>query len=363
MIATSASKRHKGRARLSVAFILAHRFTLSAFAGVVDVLRLAADEGDRSRPRDCRWQVLSPTMEPIRASCGVPVYPDARPEDPRAFDYVVVVGGLLHELERLDRRHVAFLRAASAAGVPLVGVCTGAFALHAAGLMNGYRCCVSWFHRVDFLERFEGLEPVADQIFVEDRDRLTCAGGASAMHLAAHLVARHVGRATAEKALAILIVDETFPPDQPQPARTGPPPTSDPLVRRALNVLADHADERLSVDDLAARLGVGRRQLERRFAATLGEGPMAAARRQKLADVKHKLATTDKSVAAIAAATGYSDAAHLTRTFRAAEGETPLAFRRRAGGRGKPAVAQPSSPDDQGDGTAFASLSGRENAN
>ena len=84
-------------ARLDIGFILARRFTLCAFANFVDVLRLAADEGDRSRPILCSWRVLSPTMDPIASSCGVAVQPEERLGDPRRFDYLVVVGGLVDE--------------------------------------------------------------------------------------------------------------------------------------------------------------------------------------------------------------------------------------------------------------------------
>ena len=64
--------------RLNVAFLLADRFTLSAFANFVDVLRLAADEADRSRPILCGWKVLSATMDPVTSSCGVKVQPEVR---------------------------------------------------------------------------------------------------------------------------------------------------------------------------------------------------------------------------------------------------------------------------------------------
>ena len=99
---------------------------------------------------------------------------------------------------------------AAAAGVPLVGVCTGAFILHRAGLMHGYRACVSWFHHADFLERFDGLEPVSDQIFVVDRDRLTCSGGVSSAHLAAFSSSGTSARARAAKSLHIMIIDEAM---------------------------------------------------------------------------------------------------------------------------------------------------------
>ena len=84
----------ESRPRLNIAFVLARRFTLSAYANFVDVLRLAADEGDRSRPILCRWTILAADRTPIPASCGTRIEPDARPEDPRQFDYVVVIGGL-----------------------------------------------------------------------------------------------------------------------------------------------------------------------------------------------------------------------------------------------------------------------------
>jgi transcriptional regulator GlxA family with amidase domain len=202
--------------QLTVGIILARRFTLCALGNFVDVLRLAADEGDRSRPILCSWRVLSPTMEPIASSCGIVVQPDERLGDPMRFDYLVVVGGLVDEIENLHPETVHYLERAAAAGVPLVGVCTGTFALHRAGLMQGYRACVSWFHHEDFLERFDGLRPVSDQIFVVDRDRLTCSGGVSSAHLAAFIVERHLGRARASKSLHIMIIDAAAA-EEPQP--------------------------------------------------------------------------------------------------------------------------------------------------
>ncbi|MBJ3775478.1 GlxA family transcriptional regulator [Acuticoccus mangrovi] len=314
--------------RLSIAFLLTERFTLCAFANFVDVLRLAADEGDRSRPIRCRWRVLSATMAPVRSSCGVAVQPDARLGDPAAYDYVVVVGGLIGEDEGLDRESVAFLRRAAAAGVALVGVCTGAFVLHRAGLMQGYRCCVSWFHRDDFLDAFEGLEPVSDEIFVVDRDRLTCSGGVSSAHLAAHLVARHVDRAAAKKSLNIMIIEEAMAGERPQPGLPLELSTRDPLVRRALGMIHESLETPPTVARLAARLGVGRRKLERHFAEALGLSPQKAARLIRLARVKQRLATSDRSVTEIAAETGFCDVSHLVRAFRAAEGMTPDAWRR-----------------------------------
>lgn len=323
--------------RLRIGFILARRFTLCAFANFVDVLRLAADEGDRSRPILCRWKVLSPTMDPAQSSCGVLIQPEERLGDPTRFDYIVVVGGLIDEIERLHPDHVAFLRRAAEAGVPLVGVCTGTFILHRAGLMNGYRACVSWFHHDDFLNEFDGLTPVSDRIFVVDRDRLSCSGGVSSAHLAAFLVDRHIGGAAARKSLSIMIIDEAMGADRPQPGLPLDLSTKDPLVRRALLILQQTMDAPLTVEKLAERLEVSRRKLERHFAQALSMSPQVAGRKVRLAQARHLLQGSDRTISQIAAETGFCDVSHLIRAFRAESGTTPEAWRMARRGGAVPA--------------------------
>lgn len=316
--------------RLRVGFLLARRFTLSAFANFVDVLRLAADEGDRSRPIRCTWQVIAANRDPVRSSCGVAISADEKLGDPGRFDYIVVVGGLMDEIERMPPEHTAFLQRAAQLGVPLVGVCTGAFILHRAGLMQGYRCCVSWFHHDDFLEQFDGLRPVADRIFVVDRDRLTCSGGASSAHLAAFLVDRHIGRAAAQKSLHIMIIDEAMAADDPQPGLPLELKTQDPLVRRALLILQQNMEDPPSVADIADRLQVSRRKLERHFNDSLQITPSEAFLLIRLSQAKLLLARSDRNVSRIAVETGFCDASHLIRVFRDRMGVTPEVWRQSA---------------------------------
>ena len=321
--------------------MLARRFTLCAFANFVDVLRLSADEGDRSRPILCGWRVLSATMEPIVSSSGIAVQPEERLGDPSRFDYIVVVGGLIEGIEDLHPDYIRFLHRAAELKVPLVGVCTGAFILHRAGLMNGYRCCVSWFHRDDFLERFEGMEPVADQIFVVDRDRLTCSGGVSSAHLAAFLVDRHVGLARAQKSLHIMIIDEAETAEKPQPGIPLSLHCEDQLVRRALATMQQHIDTPLKIDAIASRLGSNRRQLERRFQSKVGRSPDSAYKLIRLGHAEFLLDHSDKPITAIAVECGYCDSSHFVRAFREYHDTTPAAYRSRTGRNGKAAVTLP----------------------
>jgi len=320
----------RSAARLSIGFILARRFTLCAFANFVDVLRLAADEGDRSRPIHCRWSVLSDRMRSAVSSCGVEVQPSERLGDPSRFDYIVVVGGLVDEIPNLDPAYLRYLRRAAEQNVPLVGVCTGAFILHRAGLMDGYRCCVSWFHHADFLEEFDGLTPVSDQIFVVDRDRITCSGGASSAHLAAHLVDKHVGRSQAHKSLRIMIIDEVQAAEKPQPGIPIDLETKDELVRKALLHMQQAVDIPLSIAALSRRLGLGRRQLERHFRAALSMTPMQAYKTIRLGHAEFLLKTTRSSLTDIAVETGFCDTSHFIKAFKKRNSVTPAAYRQMA---------------------------------
>ena len=316
--------------KLTVGFILTRKFTLCAFANFVDVLRLAADEGDRSRPIMCQWSVLSDTMDAVTSSCGVSVQPHERLGDPAKFDYIAVIGGLADGLETVSPAYKQYLHRASQAGVPLIGVCTGAFVLHRVGLLDGYKCCVSWFHHRDFLEQFDGLDPVSNQIFVVDRDRLTCSGGASSAHLAAYLVEKHIGRSQANKSLHIMIIDQALQAEKPQPGLPLSFSTDNPIVLRALLIMQQHIDMPISVAEIARRMGNSKRQLERHFRAALDTSPQAAFMGLRLALARHMLENGSKSVSEISVECGFCDSSHLSRMFRRRYGCAPQAVR--AGG-------------------------------
>ena len=327
--ATAARARKPSAAgpRLSVGFILARRFTLCAFANFVDVLRLAADEGDRSRPIMCEWSVLSDTMDAVPSSRGVNVQPNQRLGDPARFDYVVVVGGLLEEIPNISAAYTRFLARAASAGVRSSASYRGVRPPR-AGLMEGYRCCVSWSCDADFLEQFDGLSLVSDEIFVVDRDRLTCAGGASSAHLAAYLVEKHVGRAQASKSLHIMMIDDALRPEKPQPGIPLDPRTRDSDGAAGA---APHAAEhrRAAVGDRDRPTdGNSKRQLERHFRTALDTSPQAAFLGVRLSFARHLVESTDKSVAAIAVECGFCDASHLGRMFRRRFDRTPHEIRR-----------------------------------
>jgi transcriptional regulator GlxA family with amidase domain len=314
---------------LSVGFVLLHRFTLLPFAAFVDCLRLAADEGDRSRQLRCHWTFMTSVGQEAHSSCGATISPCQSYRNPTEFDYIVVIGGVQDGRDRPDSAALAYLRQAASAGVPLVGLCTGVFALIQAGVMKERRCCVSWYHHRDMVQRFPTIQPVADRLFVDDGDRLTCAGGAAAADLAAYLVERHLGKAWAMKSLNIMLLDEARKGAHPQPQPVVFGKIEDRLVRRAITVLEQHLGEAISMEALAERVGTSRRNLERRFRETLGVGPQKFARDLRLRYGVWLLHYTGKSITEIGERCGFADTAHFSRHFRSAFGMTPSEMRKR----------------------------------
>jgi transcriptional regulator GlxA family with amidase domain len=310
-------------ARLSVGFILARNFTLSAFSLFVDQLRLAADEGDRSRQILCRWSVMSELRTPVRASCGVQIAGTAELTDPESFDYIVVVGGLLHAGPQLDKATIAYLQQAAKQGVALVGLCTGSFILARAGLMANRKCCVSWYHCQDFAEEFPEIELVADRLFVADGDRITCAGGGGTADLATTLIERHVGRSIAQKSRHVLMLDRARAGSDAQPHPPMVEAVLDERVRRAMLLMEQNMTDPLPIAEIALRLRLSMRQLERLFRSAVGSGPTQFYRSLRLRYARWLLDNTSRQITDIAIDAGFADCAHFSRHFKSAYGFAP----------------------------------------
>ncbi|MCG8685108.1 MAG: GlxA family transcriptional regulator [Desulfobacterales bacterium] len=324
---------HKNNAKapgnLSIGFILVSDFTLIAFAGFVAVLRHAADEGDRSKQKLCKWTIMGETLDPIKSSSGVEIIPWEPFKDPKEFDYVVIVGGLLPEDNRYDIKILNYLRKADRAGVPIIGVCTGSFYMAEAGLMEGKKTCVHWYHYHDFINAFPDLIPVTDEIFIEDKKMITCPGGSSVTDLALFIIERDLGKERAIKCLRHLLLNWGRPQNHPQlPFNKEFATISDPRVRKAVFLMEQNMSEPLTVKDIADHVHISPRQVERLFKLHMNATPLSYFRKIRLLYGKWLIENSEASVAEIAYECGFSDASHFTRWFKNEFSVTPVSVRR-----------------------------------
>lgn len=313
--------------KLTVGFVLARSFTLSAFALFVDTLRLASDEQDRSGRVKADWEVLSNTRNLVTASCGIQVAPTSRLVDPTLFHYIVVVGGLLDVEEPVDRETIAYLKQAAVARVPLIGLCTGSFILAQAGLMKSHESCVSWLHVRQYQDRFPDHRVRCDRIFHLDRHRGSCAGGSGSADIAAALVRRYIGRESERNALEVLQIEKVRTERDIQPRRPFHEEFGDQRIKAALIAMEQHLDRKIPIAGLAALVNLSPRQLERLFKSKVGMTPSRAFDKVRMERAKTMLLQTDASTLDVALEVGIVNASHFARKFKQVHGRTPSQMR------------------------------------
>ncbi|WAI85636.1 MULTISPECIES: GlxA family transcriptional regulator [Achromobacter] len=330
---------------LNVGIVLMDQFTLAAFAGLVDVLRLAGDHGGRSRQIHTSWRVMSWDGKPRCASAGLTIdVADGLPADPAEFDYVAVCGGNDYHNGRMPEPLRDWLRLAAARRVRLLGICTGTFALAQAGVVGPRTVCVHWNVLDAFRERFPQTRAVVDRLFVDEGDLISCAGSTAAIDLALYLVARHCGRDKAQQAMRHMMLQGVRPGRVPQAHfRTDLSGIQDLRVRQAAHFIEQRIDNPPPLDAIARYVGVGRRQLERAFRLATGKSPMAFQRQLRLEYGSWLLLNNPCSITQIALDCGFADGAHFSRDFRAHFGLSPRQYQQ---ARGLLAVGQEGGAED-----------------
>jgi transcriptional regulator GlxA family with amidase domain len=336
---------NKNDIMLRMGFVLLPQFAMGALAAFTDLLGLL--DADTDAPGPCAWEVVADTLIPVRSASGIQVAPTDLLGDPLRFDYVVVVGGPLAPPAGYPAGLTAWIRQAAQGDRHLLGLCNGVFALAQAGALAEHRVCVAGDQYREFRRRFPAMAPeqvVVDRPLVLDRRRITCAGGAAVSDLAVRILRRHLPESDLRRALRGLQLEPAGSAHQVQPPPADLPADSPPALQRAALLIEQYAGQALPLDDLADRLGLSPRHLQRLFRQHLATTPQAYARRVRLRLAAWMLAYTEKSLSAIATDCGFADAAHMSRDFRAAHGQPPGAWRRQARTAAESEAPDPENP-------------------
>ncbi|MER7456375.1 helix-turn-helix domain-containing protein [Micromonospora sp. NPDC126480] len=220
------------------------------------------------------------------------------------------------------------VRAAHQAGARLVSLCTGAFVLAAAGVLDGLRATTHWAHTDALAARYPRVRVDPDVLYVDNGNVLASAGKAAAIDLCLHLIRRDHGSAVANAVARRLVVPPHRAGGQAQFVTTPVPARDDHPLGDLLPWAMERLDRPLTVEDLARRANMSSRNLARQFKAATGGTPLHWLATQRIRRAQELLENTDDSIDAIARAAGMGTATTLRRHFNRTVGVPPDAYRR-----------------------------------
>jgi transcriptional regulator GlxA family with amidase domain len=340
---TTAARKHNARAvpaaredfvapDVRVLILPLPEFTLLPFGGFLDKLRFSADDEDYSQQRYCRWDIAGLVQGSIRSSSGVEIAIQLTPQEVRwsDYDYLVVFGGRsAASTQRHARAYAPLVKAAARHGLTLVSIDNACFLLAALGLLDGHTVALHPRHAVEFETAFPRIPISATQLYLFDGKRVSCAGGSAAIDLAVELLVRHCGRARALKGLADMLVDEPresrhllkSQSDEPQVGR---------YAGRAISIMRKQLAGGSTVDEIAAAVGISRRQLDRLFLQQFEQTTQGYWQEMRLQHLRWRLINSTSSLSALADEIGAQDASHVGKLFKRRFGVSPGAFRKDA---------------------------------
>jgi AraC family transcriptional regulator, glycine betaine-responsive activator len=320
---------------LRFGFLLMPRYSLVAAACAIEALRLANQISDKPL---FTWEILSPPGKTPLSSSQLSLGPQTAQGDPRAHD-ILIVNASYDAQAAVDLRLLAHLRLAAARGVILGGIETGSLVLARAGLLDGRRATCHWDEIDAAAERFPLVDFVQD-IFVLERDRMTCAGGTTSLDLMLALIADRQGQTLADAVSRGFLHGDIRTGGEPQRAIVESRLRhADACVRRAVELVPDLAAAGGTAAELATAVGVSRRHLEKRFARWLGTSPASYLRRARLERARNLLALTDLSILEVSVACGFSSASRFSTAYRQQFGCSPTTSRRVSGASARAALA------------------------
>lgn len=274
-------------------------------------------------------RVVAATPGPVRSSSGVEML--ARGLKPSSgITTLVVAGGEGVQKAAACEKTLNFMRAMAKRGVRIASVCSGAYLLAEAGLLDGRRATTHWRRTRHFLKTYPQVKLEPDRIFVRDGDVWTSAGISAGIDLSLAMIAEDYGDAVAQETARQLVLYHRRSGGQSQFSSLlelkAPNGRFGPLLAWA----REHLDAPLTVEDLAEQAGMSSRHFTRAFMAETGTTPSKAVERLRIEVARQRVQSSSEAIERVAEATGFRDPERMRRAFIRAFGQPPQSLRRAA---------------------------------
>ena len=306
----------------SIAIVIHPGFQLLDVAGPIAAFEIA----ERFKPGSYRLVMLAPGGGETESSSGVTM--SARPLSRGHFDTVVVSGGSIDRSVAAMHAIVGWLKRARPRRV--ASVCSGAFLLAQAGLLDGRRATTHWASADFFKRLYPNVTLDPDRIFVNDGDVWTSAGISAGIDLALALIEEDLGADIARHTAQQLVVHQRRPGGQSQFSGSIEVGGQTGRFADLVDWMNEHLAEPLTVEQLAERAAMSPRHFARAFLAETGTTPAKAVERLRVESARRAIETSHVPFERIAERSGFSDPGRMRRAFIRSLGQPPQALRRAA---------------------------------
>jgi transcriptional regulator GlxA family with amidase domain len=308
---------------LEIGFVVVPGFQMMSLAAL-SVFEMASFEAGEKL---YRIRILSEDGGPVASSIGTSM--DTKRFHKPTFD-TVLISGILEPAASSGRGLLRFIRSASTSCRRTASICTGAFILAEAGLLDERRATTHWQHARDLQRRFPRIKVEDDRIFIIDGAIWTSAGMSAGVDLALGMVEKDFGAELARSAAQNLVVYHRRAGGQSQhSALLKMNPKSD-RIQNALTYAKRNLSSSLSVDQLADAAHLSRRQFNRAFRTETGQSPAKAVEHLRVEAARLMIEQSRHSIDVVAAETGFADRERMRRAFLRAFGQPPQVIRRNA---------------------------------
>ena len=311
-------------------FVLLPKFTLLSFASALECLRIS---NRMSNQILYEWEIISENGTSIICSAGIEFSVDHDLNELNRDDTIMLCGGE-NIRAATTKRLLSWLRRESRRGLAIAGLCTGAFPLAKAGLLEGKRATIHCENQDSFTEEFENVE-LTKSVFIIEGNRMTTAGGTSSIDLMLKLIANDHGEDLANAVADQQIYSSIRTTQDVQrlsvPTRLG---VRHPKLGQVIQMMERNIEEPISPSILAKHVAMSTRQLERLFRRYLSRSPKRYYMELRLQKARNLLMQTDMSVINVALACGFASPSHFSKCYRAHYATTP--YRERGSQSTKP---------------------------
>lgn len=310
-------------------FVLLDKFSLLSFASALDSLRIANRMADKEL---YTWTLAGEGGDTVSCSAGTTFNVETDLVELQRDDVILICGGVDVQLAT-TKKVLHWVRREARRGLRIGGLCTAAYTLAKAGLLDGKRATIHWENSDSFIEEFDEVE-LTKSVFQIDGNRMTTAGGTSSIDLMLKIIADDYGEDLAN-AVADQMIYSSIRTDQDTqrlstPTRIG---VRHPKLSQVILMMEKNIEEPISPSILAKDVGMSTRQLERLFRRYLSRSPKRYYMELRLHKARNLLMQTDMSVINVALACGFASPSHFSKCYRAHYNTTPYRERGAQSGR------------------------------